>query len=185
LAYAERALDADPESSLSLAISGLVRTHMSKEHAVAEECYDRAVQINPSDSLAWILRGVLQAFKGNGIEAVSSTQRALKLSPLDPLRYYYDCLAATAFAANHQYENAIDLAQRSARANKFHASTFRTLAFAQWFAGRHDEARATVRWLLQLEPNLTVGRYLERSPAAVYETGKAWANALREAGLPN
>lgn len=185
LASVERALDADPQSSLTLAMSGLVRTHMSKELDVAQECYDLAVQMNPNDSLAWLLRGVLFAFKGDGKEAVDNTQRAVKLSPLDPHGYYYDCLAATAHIANHQYDDAIRLAHRSKRANKFHASTFRALAVAQWLFDQHDDACKTVKQLLKLEPKLTINGYLKRSPAAAYDTGREWADALRAAGVPN
>jgi hypothetical protein len=37
---------------------------------------------------------------------------------------------------------------------------------------------------MRLEPRLTVTKYLERSPASAYETGKIWSAALRAAGVP-
>jgi adenylate cyclase len=185
LSRAERALDADPQSSLALAINGLVHTHMSKRLDTAQERYDLAVQVNPNDPLAWLLRGTLQAFVGNGKVAVENTQRALKLSPLDPHRYYYESLAATACLADHKYEEAIRLAEHSLRTNKTHTSTLRALAIAQWQLGRREDARATVRELLKLEPKLTITRYLERTPAAAYDTGREWSRALKLAGMPS
>lgn len=185
LACAERALDADPQSSLALAIDGLVRTHFSKQLDIAQERYALAVKANPNDSLAWLLKGTLHAFMGEGPEAVDNTDRALRLSPLDPQRYYFDSLAGTACLAAHKYEHALELAQRSLRANRAHTSTLRVMAIAQWQLGLREDARSSVRELLRLEPTLTVERYLQRTPAAAYGTGKEWSTALREAGLPS
>lgn len=58
------------------------------------------------------------------------------------------------------------------------------MAIASSQLGRMDEARESVAALRKLDPSLTVGRYLARSPAAQYETGRVWSQALRRAGLP-
>ena len=73
-----------------------MNTNLLKRLDVAQDRYETALQVNPNDSLAWLLKGTLHAFKGEGKTAMEHTQRALRLSPLDPLRYYYDSLAATA-----------------------------------------------------------------------------------------
>lgn len=184
LACTRRALDADPHCSLALAIDGMVHTNLAKKLDVAEERYDLALRVNPNDSLAWVLRGTLHAFKGEGTKAMRATQHALRLSPLDPQRYFYEAMAATAALSAKKYERAIALAQHSLRANRTHASTLRAMAIAQWELGRADDARKTVQDLMKLEPNLTVTKYLERSPASAYEPGKIWSNALRNAGVP-
>ncbi len=184
LACAHRALDADPNSSLAMAIDGMVHTNLLKRLDLAQESYQRAVEANPNDSLAWLLKGTMHAFRGEGSPAVEGTQRALSLSPLDPIRYFYDSLSATALNAAGKYEQGLELATRSLRANKTHSSTLRTIAIAQWQLGREDEARKTVQELLCLEPSLTVSEFLERSPAASYKIGNEWADTLRKAGLP-
>jgi tetratricopeptide (TPR) repeat protein len=180
----KRALDADPQCSLALAIDGLVHTNLLKKLDVAQERYDLALRVNPNDSLAWLLKGTLHAFKGEGKAAMKGTQRALKLSPLDPHRFFYDALAATAALSAGRYERAIGLAQHSLRANRTHASTLRALAIAQWQLGREEDARKTVQDLMRVEPTLTVTKYLERFPGSAYETGKIWSSALRNAGVP-
>jgi class 3 adenylate cyclase/tetratricopeptide (TPR) repeat protein len=184
LACAHRALDADPESSLALAIDGLVHTHFSKQLDIAQKRYELAVQVNPNDPLAWLLKGTLHAFMDEGASAVECTGLALRLSPLDPHRYYYDSLAATAQLTAGQYDSALALAQRSLRANRSHTSTLRVMAVAQWRLGLRQDARKTVQRLLELEPDLTVDRYLKRAPSAPYKIGKEIASALREAGVP-
>jgi adenylate cyclase len=70
------------------------------------------------------------------------------------------------------------------RANRLHASTHRMLAISQWQLGRHDQARATVAELMRIEPNLTVTRWLDRSPSSGYPIGTLCADTLREAGVP-
>ena len=179
-----RALDTDPMCSLALAVDGLVHTNLLKRLDIAEERYDRATETNPSNSLAWLLKGTLHSFKGEGPPAVRCTQRALKLSPLDPHRYFYDSLAATAHLAAHQFERALKLAERSLRANRTHTSTLRALVVAQWQLGHHEDARRTLQDLLRLEPSLTVSGWLERSPSAPYDIGKEWAEIFRQIGVP-
>jgi class 3 adenylate cyclase/tetratricopeptide (TPR) repeat protein len=182
--WAHRALDADPESSHALAIDGLVHTNLLKRLDIAEQRYDQAIEANPNDSLAWSLKGTLHAFKGEGEAAVSGTQNALALSPLDPLRYLFETLAATALNTAHRYGEALDAARYSLRANRTHTSTLRTMVIAQWQLGQEEQARQSLKQLLALEPSLTVSKFLERSPAAGYETGKEWADILKKAGLP-
>jgi adenylate cyclase len=180
----KRALDADPQCSLALAIDGFVHTNLLKQLDVALERYELALSVNPNDSLAHLLKGTLHAFRGEGKQAMKDSQHALRLSPLDPHRYFYDSLAATAALGAARYDRAIELAQRSLRANRTHASTLRALTIAQWQSGRHDDARKTVAELMKLEPNLTVSSYRKLHPAADYETGKIWASALESAGVP-
>lgn len=184
LQYTNQALDADPDSALALAIDGFVHTNLLKRLDIAEQRYDRAIAVNPSEPLAWLLRGTLRAFRGEGDAAVADAQRALALSPLDPHRYFYDSLAASAFISARRYDDALEAALRSYRANRTHTSTLRVMAVARWRLGRHAEARATAEELLRLEPALTVSRWLARSPSAAFEVGKDFADVLRDVGVP-
>jgi len=179
-----RALDADPACSLALTIDGLVHTNLLKRLDDALEKYETALHSNPSDSLAWLLKGTLHAFRGEGKLAVEGTRRALRLSPLDPMRYYYESLASTAALSAGQYDRSIELAVRSLRLNRTHTSTLRAMAISQWLSGREEDARRTVAELRRLEPSLTVRTWLDRSPTSAYETGRVWSQALEGAGLP-
>ena len=184
LALTRRALDTDPQCTLALAVDGFVHTNLLKRLDVGEARYDRALEVNPNDALAWLLRGTLHAFKGEGELAVTQTARALKLSPLDPHRYFFDSLSATAQLAAHRFEQALEFATRSLVANRIHTSTLRAKAIAEWQLGQHDAARRTVAQLLTLEPSFTVRGFLVRSPAAPFAIGREWAATLRSAGVP-
>ncbi len=185
LDHTRRALDADPDCALALTIDGLVNTHFLKRLDVAQERYELAVQANPSCSLGWLLKGTLHAFMDQGEPAVDNTGKALALSPLDPHRYYYQSLAATANLAAGANETALALAQSSLRANRKHTSTLRVILNAQWRLGLHDAARQTAAELLTLEPGLTVSGWLSRTPSASFKLGKEFADVMRSVGVPD
>lgn len=181
---ARRAIDLDDRNSVALAIDGLVNTSLLKRLDVGMQRYEAAVEANANDGLAWALKGTLHAFRGEAQAAVHGTRRALALSPLDPLRYFYETLAATAELSAGHWDEVIALATRSLRGNRSHTSTWRSLAIAQAESGRLEAARASVLELLKLDPGFTVERYRQWTPSIDFETGRRWADALARAGVP-
>jgi adenylate cyclase len=184
LASAALALEAEPECSLALAVDAHVQTHFRRRFDLAREGFARAVEANPNDSLAWLLKSTLHTFQSEGRQAVGDTLRARRLSPLDPRRWYYETLAASANVAAGDYDEAVRLARSSIRGNRLHASTFRALVIALSLGGRADEARQAARELLHLQPDLTASAYRTRHAAGAAPAGSLYAEALREAGIP-
>jgi class 3 adenylate cyclase/tetratricopeptide (TPR) repeat protein len=181
-----RAADSDHSSSLALTMQGLVHAYLRHDFASAGRIYDQALALNPNESLALLLKGTMHAFVDEGAPAHALTQQALALSPLDPLRYFYLSLAASAAIAARRFDEAITLAERSLRANRTHLSTYRVLAIAQSLAGHTDAARRTIDQLLSYEPGFTVQRFLERYPGRdhVPEYTRYLGDALERARLP-
>jgi class 3 adenylate cyclase/TolB-like protein len=184
LSATHAALDRDPSNALALATEGFVYCHLLNDLDTARKRCDQAVDANPSHALGWLYRGTVDAFKDAGDSAVEATRRALELSPLDPQRYYFESLAATAELSAHHYENAERLARSSLGLNRMHSSTWRVLTIALVAEGRMDEARVALSRLRELEPALTVERYVARMPNAQLEIGRHWARCLEMAGLP-
>lgn len=184
LDLSKRSLDGDPESSLALATHGLVNVHLTRDLSVAMDSYEKALLSNPSDAQAWLFKGVLHAFRDEGAEAKSHTTRALALSPLDPQLYFFQALVATSLLAAKEYKDALAMAQASLRTNGSHVSTMRVIAIAQQNLGQTENARLTIKNLLRTDPSLTIDAYLKRVPAGSFETGRRWAAALKEAGVP-
>lgn len=184
LEQTRRALDADPGCALALAMEGFVRCHLLRDLDSASKRLAEATAIGPNEPLAWLFRGVVHAFRDEGHDAVVCTERALKLSPIDPLRYYFDSLAAAASVAASQWDRAIELAQRSLQANALHISTYRTLAIAQTLGGHQAAAEQTTQRMLALDPSFTVERFLARVPTGSSAIGLRFAQALRQAGVP-
>jgi TolB-like protein/class 3 adenylate cyclase/Tfp pilus assembly protein PilF len=181
---AKRALDHDPHCALALTVDGFAHTNLLRKLDVGAQRYDQALSINPNDSLACLLKGTLHAFKGEGALAMAQTEKALALSPLDPLRYFYDSLAATAALSASEFARASELAQRSRRANRTHTSTLRALIIAEVELDRLESAQSAMRELLQLDPSFTVSGFLSRSPSNQSAFGLRCAQAFRMAGVP-
>jgi adenylate cyclase len=183
-ASASRALECDPEDALALAVDALVTGWARHELDAAEQRLERALAANSNEPLAWVHRAITHSWRGRGDEAVQCADRALSLSPLDPMIYYFTSAAGQAHLVAERYEGAIDFSLRSLRENRLHTPTLRTLAAAQVLAGRVHEARHTVSRLRELEPTLTVSAFKARYPGQTSPHAERFAAALREAGLP-
>jgi TolB-like protein len=178
------ALDIDPDCTLALAMEGFVQCHMRADLDTAEALLRDALQRRPSESLAWLFLCVVQGFRGDGEAALHSAETALSLSPFDPMRHYYDALAASAAVAARQPARAIELAQRALLANRNHLPTLRALTVAQAESGDVDGARATSLRILEVAPQFTVGAYLQGAPKGSEATRERYARVFRDVGLP-
>ena len=77
LTQSTKAIELDPDSSLALAIDGFVHSDLLKDFDGAMQRYDAAININPSESVAWLFKGLLHGFQGNKQEAVQAVDKAL------------------------------------------------------------------------------------------------------------
>ena len=178
-----RALDIDPSNTFALTIDGVVNNNLLMRLDKASERFDAALDLNPNESMAWLLSGVLSAYKDEGKDAVMRTERALRLSPVDPFGYFFDSLASTAYLAAGDWQRALALADRSMSKNDRHLSTLRARLCALHFLGRKDEARAVATDLLRRQPDFTVASYRRNHPAADFRIGQNMVAALSAAGI--
>jgi len=183
-ACAERALACDPDDALALAADAHVSGWSRHDLDAAERRLAQALAANPNEPLAWLWTGITHAWRGRGDEAVQSTDRALSLSPLDPMIYYFNSLAGMANLIAERYERAIELSSRSLRENRLHTPSLRTLAAALVLSGRLEEAREAVCRLRELEPGLTAGALRARYPGRDSPQAGRFIDALLAAGLP-
>ena len=181
---AERALACDRNAALALAVAGMVSAWSKHDLDTAERHLTQAIAANPNEPLAWLWNAMVHAWRGRGAEAIQAADRALTLSPLDPMTYYFNSLASTANLVGERYDRAIELATRSLRENRLHTPTLRALAVALTLTGRRNEAREVVQELRELEPGLTVSGFGSRYPGRDSPQAARFAAALLDAGLP-
>ena len=179
----ERALNAEPECTLALAIQGHALCQLSRDVEGARLRIDEAIELNPNESLGWLYKSVWSSMWGSTEASVQEAEVASRLSPIDPMKYYYDMILASGLSINGAYERAIELAQRSLKANRHHQPTLRVLLYSQAQAGQTEEARATLARLLEESPNLTVASYLGMGGGESY-TRRQVASVLRRLGVP-
>jgi adenylate cyclase len=183
-ACAARALECDAEDALALAVDAHVAAWSRHDLSLAEQRLAQALTANPNEPLAWLHSAITHSWRGRGDEAVQCADRALSLSPLDPMIYYFTSAAGQANLISERYERAIELSNRSLRENRLHTPTLRTLAAALVLSGRIDEARQIMGRLRELEPGLTVSAFRARYPGRDSPQASRFAEALQAAGLP-
>jgi TolB-like protein len=179
-----RALDIESENSFCLTIDGVVNNNLLMRLDIAEQRFDAALERNPNEALAWLLSGVLFAYRDNGAEAVRRVETAMRRSPMDPFTYFFASLAASAYFVDGNYDRALELAQASLVKNDRHVSTLRVQIASLHYLGRTDEARDVARLLLQKQPDFSVTGYLNNHPAAAFGSVKAVSTALSASGIP-
>jgi adenylate cyclase len=180
-----RALDTDPESSMALTMHGHVLALVDKDFSNSLMFSNEAIRINPNDPLAWLYRGSNLHFADEGPSAVTSIARALHIAPLDPSKFLYDCIAASAAYVNGDYAESERYTRLSLRANRLHASAWRVRVACLWMLERKNEAIEAARHLMDVEPTLTVNGWLHRSPMANNRVGLGFAECLRASGIPD
>ena len=74
--------DSDPET---LAWAALISAFMVGDSEGEIEMADRAVALNPNSFIAWHCRGWVYRNAGLPEEAIRSFERAIRMSPVDPL----------------------------------------------------------------------------------------------------
>jgi len=184
LDHTQRALDLEPASALSLAIEGFVYCHLKKDLDTGLSRLRQACAVNPSEGFGWLFYAVAKAFEGHSDEALEAGHRALSLSPMDPLRYYYESLMGSCEFGAGNFAEAIRWCEASRRRNRQHLSTLRILIGAYAATGQTEQASAVAEALLRLRPGYRVSTYEANSVAVLYPFGQRIARAMREAGVP-
>ena len=170
--------DGDPETLANAAVASAFMVGDSESEI---EMADRAVALNPNSSNAWLGRGWVHRIAGLPEEAVTSFERAIRMSPLDPLLHRSLIGMAMAFIELRRFDDAIDAAKKALRQNPTHSAGYRGLACAFAHLGRGAEAREAAARVLERDPAFTISGYIARGGQS---NAKLWIEGLRKAGLP-
>jgi TolB-like protein/DNA-binding SARP family transcriptional activator len=182
--FARAAVECNSIEPMALAVHGFVASYLYKDFDLAFRRFEAALGINANAAPAWMWSAGAHAWMGNGSRAVEEINKAMALSPYDPLMYAYTGIAAMAYLADGQYERAIECALRSLRENRTYTGAYRLLVIALGLASREHEARASARRLLELEPGLTVASFRRRYPGSASPQAELFCDALARAGVP-
>ena len=178
----DRALDMAPDSALALSVKGHAMCHLGKDVEESNRLLNEATHSNPNDPMARLYSSVWSQLWGRPEDSLKAAQDALALSPLDPQRYYFEMMLANSHLAMGNYAAAVELCKSSLTKNRYHAPTVRALVFSQYEAGLREDAKETLELLRQLQPDLTVSRYLASGNQS--KTRQHGARVLKALGLP-
>jgi tetratricopeptide (TPR) repeat protein len=122
-------------------------------------------------------------FAGDADRAIEWGERALRLSPFDPMSYAPWLSITLGRFQRGEYEAAAEAAQRVFQANPYWSSAHFLLAAAHAKLGRLDAAKSAAARVLELQPGFTIG-----GTCAAFDVHPSLAAPLSEAlslaGLP-
>ena len=143
----------------------------------------RAVELNPSFSLAYFWRGLVLALAARPDEAHANFDKAIRLSPLDPQMWAFLYGRGLACFAAKQYEQAIDWVEQSLQRRRDWIAGWRTLASSLAHLDRMQEAREAMDELQRLQPGFTMATVRLTLAAAEPDFLERYIDGLRKAGL--
>jgi TolB-like protein len=183
--FARAAIECNSMEPMALAVHGQVASYLYKDFDLAFRRFEAALQINANAAPAWMWSAAARVWMGDGPRAIEEINKAMALSPYDPLMYAYNAYAGMAYLVDGQCERAIECALRSLRENRTYTAAHRLLVIALVLARRENEARASARRLLELEPGLTVEGFRRRYPGSASPHADVFCDALARAGIPH
>jgi adenylate cyclase len=170
--------DSDPDT---LAFASVISAFMVGDCDSAIDMADRAVALNPNSYAAWYCRGWVYKIAGLPEEAIRSFERAIRMSPVDPLLHRSFAGMGYAFIELGRFDEAIAAGKKALRQNTFFSTAYRCLASAFAHLGRDAEARKAAARLLETDPTFTISAWIARGGQ---ENSKLLIEGLRRAGLP-
>ena len=175
------ALSLDDSDADILAWAAVISAFMVGDHESAIELADRAVALNPNSYQAWGCRGHVYRVAGLPEEAVRSFERAIRMSPIDPLLHVTFAGMGLAFIELGRFDEAIVAGKKALRQNPSFSAAYRCLASAFAHLGRAAEAREAAARVLEVDPGFTISAWIARGGQS---NAKLLMEGLRKAGLP-
>jgi adenylate cyclase len=170
--------DGDPDT---IAMAAMTSAYMVGDVESEIEMADRAVKLNPNSFRAWSSRGQVYRTAGLPEEAIQSFQRAMRMSPVDPLLHRALGGIGFAFIELGRFDDAIVAGKKALRQNPSFFSAYCCLASAFAHLGRDAEAREAAARLLEVDPQFTISSWVARGGQS---NSKLLIGGLRKAGLP-
>ena len=111
---AERAAEMSGDDPVTLAVLGAVHTFV-RNHGTARVLLERAVALDPNAAWAWSRLGWLEAYADQPQKAIDKFERALRLSPIDPMNLNNYVGIGSAHEVAQEYDQAALFYRRASR----------------------------------------------------------------------
>jgi adenylate cyclase len=168
-ASAEKAAELSADDPLVLAVLGAVHTFL-RNFGTARVLLERAVALDANAAWAWSRLGWLDNYSDRPVEAIEKFDRAMRLSPLDPMNFNNYVGIASAHEIAQEYDEAANFYRRGREERPNASWIYRNLASSLAGAGRLAEAKEAYDHMLRAYPGMTAGRYRQAmvfSPATL------------------
>lgn len=145
--------------------------------------FDAALRLNPNFSLAQGYYGLALSYCGRWQEGEQAAQRALRLSPHDPLSAVYCGIASYTQYVGRNYDEAMRLAREAIRQRADFVGAHRVLTASAGMSGRGNLAKAALQELRRVQPNVSLAWIAEHMPIQHDAEREHYLDGFRRAGL--
>ncbi len=178
------ALDADSGDPEVLRISGFTLAYVGGDNRAGLLLVERSLSLNPNSAPAWNASGHIRGWLQDPETAIEHLERAIRLSPFDPLlATFYGGLAMAHFQAK-RYAIAAEWADKAIMIGPKFLPAHRWLVASLARLDRLDEARAAARRMIALDPDVTLTTLQRRLRSFSADLLSDYLDGLRKAGLP-
>jgi adenylate cyclase len=182
---AKEAIEAGWDDPEALWMAGATVIHLGGEHSTGAAAVERALALNPNCAHAWHQVGFLHCTMNRPEQAIGAIQRAMRLSPFDPLGYIFTHELAFAHMLAQRFDDAMTWVDRSLSEQPRFVAPVRLKLCLCGHLNRAEEGREWLARLRKLYPALTIAEFNAfRSRAFVPEVRAIYSEGLRKAGLP-
>jgi TolB-like protein/DNA-binding winged helix-turn-helix (wHTH) protein len=184
--YAREVVDAGHvDDPTALAWSAHALTYLGRDYEAGVAAASRALRLAPNAAQVLSLSGWNRMYVGDWEVAITQISRAVQLSPVDPMLFFYSTALSAAYFTGAQYEDAVAWARRGISERPTYLLAHRLLAANLALLGRLEAANDAVQMFLRLAPGETVTSIMAQSALVDPAQRERYFDALRRAGLPD
>jgi len=171
------------DDPIALGVSGVVLAQIEGDLIAGSALLDRALMLGPSLAAVWHLSGWVRLYLGQAKNAIEHMKRALRLNPLDPLRYAEQSGLAAAYFLDGQYGKAATWADRALHEQPNYTAAIRMAAASYALAGQTAKAKSYMARMLEIDPSLRTSKLTGIVPFRGNADAARYVDGLRQAGL--
>jgi TolB-like protein/Tfp pilus assembly protein PilF len=179
-----KAIDLDPNDAFALAVGAHIQSYLHKNLDAGAEMFDRALLLNENSAFAWGVSASTYCFLGRPDDALERLRNAWRLSPFDPLNFFFWTVAGIAEFVAGRYDQSVGWLRKAQRTNAAFMPTKRTLTAALAMSGEIEAAKSLAQDVLRMEPRFRVSAFKSFYPLRRKDDLERFATGLLMAGLP-
>ena len=154
---ARTAISHGADFPLALAVAGAVRAALTRDHDSALAAVDRATMINPNAAAVLGFDALTRCLCGAYDKAIEHAEKALRLSPMEPLVYHAEVAFSSACLLTGRAEEAVSHARKAIEGNRNFALSYCVLALGSEQLGRREDAAEAIRQMRATAPSFRLG----------------------------
>lgn len=181
--HAHAAIAHGRDDAIALSLGGFALGLVAHDRDAALKAFEAALAISASCALTYILGSVVMVYAGDADRGIEWGERAVRLSPFDPMSQASLLSITLGRFQRGDYEAAAEAAHTVFQASPYWSLAHVVLAATQARLGRLPAAKSAAERVLELQPSFTISGLcssFDLHPSLAKPLGEA----LAEAGLP-